>query len=64
MRVTKVASTRQCAVCERTLLMGERAVSFALIWAALVLYTLDNLRAQRSALAPVAPRGERRQTAL
>jgi hypothetical protein len=29
MRVTKVASTRQCAVCERTLLMGERAVSFA-----------------------------------
>ena len=29
MRVTKVATTRQCAVCERTLLMGERAASFA-----------------------------------
>jgi hypothetical protein len=29
MRVTKVATTRECAVCERTLLMGERAVSFA-----------------------------------
>ena len=29
MRVTKVATTRTCAVCERTLLMGERAVSFA-----------------------------------
>jgi hypothetical protein len=29
MRVTKVATTRSCAVCERTLLMGERAVSFA-----------------------------------
>jgi len=29
MRVTKVATTRACAVCERTLLMGERAVSFA-----------------------------------
>jgi hypothetical protein len=29
MRVTTVGSTRTCAVCERTLLMGERAVSFA-----------------------------------
>jgi hypothetical protein len=29
MRVTKVATTRECAVCERTLLMGERAVSFS-----------------------------------
>src|SRR5215475_3454956 len=29
MRVTKVATTRSCAVCERTLLMGERAASFA-----------------------------------
>jgi len=29
MRVTKVATTQQCAVCERTLLMGERASSFA-----------------------------------
>jgi hypothetical protein len=29
MRVTKVATTRTCAVCERTLLMGERAMSFA-----------------------------------
>jgi hypothetical protein len=29
MRVTKVATTRTCAVCERTLLMGERAASFA-----------------------------------
>src|SRR5215468_7007617 len=29
MRVTKIATTRSCAVCERTLLMGERAVSFA-----------------------------------
>jgi hypothetical protein len=29
MRVTKVATTRSCAVCERTLLMGERAVSFS-----------------------------------
>src|ERR1700759_4921163 len=29
MRVTKVATTQACAVCERTLLMGERAVSFA-----------------------------------
>ena len=29
MRVTKVAASNTCAVCERTLLMGERAVSFA-----------------------------------
>ena len=29
MRVTKVATSNTCAVCERTLLMGERAVSFA-----------------------------------
>src|SRR5438128_935907 len=29
MRVTKVATTQQCAVCERTLPMGERALSFA-----------------------------------
>jgi hypothetical protein len=29
MRVTKVSTTRECAVCERTLLMGERAVRFA-----------------------------------
>jgi hypothetical protein len=29
MRVTKVASMRVCAICERTLLMGERAVRFA-----------------------------------
>jgi hypothetical protein len=29
MRVTKVATTQACAVCERTLLMGERALSFA-----------------------------------
>ena len=29
MRVTKIATTRSCAVCERTLLMGERAASFA-----------------------------------
>jgi hypothetical protein len=29
MRVTKVSTTRTCAVCERTLLMGERAVRFA-----------------------------------
>jgi hypothetical protein len=29
MRVTTVGSTQTCAVCERTLLMGERAVSFA-----------------------------------
>src|SRR3954469_23103055 len=29
MRVTNVATTRTCAVCERSLLMGERAVRFA-----------------------------------
>src|SRR5919199_6199493 len=29
MRVTRHAVTRTCAVCERTLLMGERAVRFA-----------------------------------
>jgi hypothetical protein len=29
MRVTTVGSTQMCAVCERTLLMGERAVRFA-----------------------------------
>jgi hypothetical protein len=29
MRITKVGTTQSCAVCERTLLMGERAVSFA-----------------------------------
>jgi hypothetical protein len=29
MRVTTVGSTQTCAVCERTLLMGERAVRFA-----------------------------------
>jgi hypothetical protein len=29
MRVTRVANTRVCAVCERTLLMGERSVRFA-----------------------------------
>ena len=29
MRVTKVSTTRTCAVCERTLLMGERAVRFS-----------------------------------
>jgi hypothetical protein len=29
MRVTRVATTRTCAVCERTLLMGERATRFA-----------------------------------
>jgi hypothetical protein len=29
MRVTKVGSMRVCAICERTLLMGERAVRFA-----------------------------------
>jgi hypothetical protein len=28
-RVTKVASVRICAICERTLLMGERAIRFA-----------------------------------
>ncbi|HEY2354712.1 MAG TPA: hypothetical protein VGH79_07440 [Gaiellaceae bacterium] len=29
MRVTKVATMRACAVCERTLLLGERAVRFS-----------------------------------
>ena len=29
MRVTKVGAVRACAVCERTLLMGERAVRYA-----------------------------------
>jgi hypothetical protein len=29
MRVTKVGVVRSCAICERTLLMGERAVRFA-----------------------------------
>jgi hypothetical protein len=29
MRVTRVATTRTCAVCERTLLMGERATRFS-----------------------------------
>ncbi|HVS85556.1 MAG TPA: hypothetical protein VHD91_07985 [Gaiellaceae bacterium] len=29
MRVTKVSTMRVCAICERTLLMGERAVRFA-----------------------------------
>jgi predicted RNA-binding Zn-ribbon protein involved in translation (DUF1610 family) len=29
MRVTKVSTDRRCAVCERTLLMGERAVRFS-----------------------------------
>lgn len=29
MRVTKVATTRICAICERTLLMGERAFRYA-----------------------------------
>ncbi|HZT53189.1 MAG TPA: hypothetical protein VE995_02285 [Gaiellaceae bacterium] len=29
MRVTSVSTTRTCAVCERTLLLGERAVRFA-----------------------------------
>jgi len=28
-RVTKIATLRQCAVCERTLLLGERSVRFA-----------------------------------
>jgi hypothetical protein len=28
-RVTRVATTRQCAICERSLLMGERAVRYA-----------------------------------
>ena len=30
MRVTKVTTVRQCAICERTLLMGERAMRFTL----------------------------------
>ena len=29
MRVTKVSATRPCAVCERTLLLGERSVRFS-----------------------------------
>ncbi|MHB8469097.1 MAG: hypothetical protein ACYDCH_04995 [Gaiellaceae bacterium] len=29
MRVTRVATTRQCAICERTLLMGERSTRYA-----------------------------------
>jgi hypothetical protein len=29
MRVTKVGTVRQCAICERTLLMGERTVRFS-----------------------------------
>ncbi len=29
MHVTRVATTRQCAICERTLLLGERAVRYA-----------------------------------
>jgi hypothetical protein len=29
MRVTKVSNTRACAVCERTLLLGERSVRFS-----------------------------------
>lgn len=29
MRVTRASTTRQCAVCERTLLMGERAVRYS-----------------------------------
>src|SRR5437868_13830456 len=29
MRVTKVSTMRACAVCERTLLLGERAVRFS-----------------------------------
>ena len=29
MRVTRIAATRTCAICERTLLMGERAIRFA-----------------------------------
>jgi hypothetical protein len=28
-RVTKVSTSRQCAICERTLLLGERSVRFA-----------------------------------
>ena len=29
MRVTRVSTTRQCAICERTLLLGERAVRYS-----------------------------------
>jgi hypothetical protein len=29
MHVTRMSTTRQCAICERTLLMGERAVHYA-----------------------------------
>src|SRR5215831_19695371 len=29
MRVTRVSTSRTCAICERTLLMGERAVRFS-----------------------------------
>src|SRR6059058_6141924 len=29
MRVTKIGAMRMCAICERTLLLGERAVRFA-----------------------------------
>ena len=29
MRVTKVGTTRQCAICERTLLMGERSTRYS-----------------------------------
>ncbi len=29
MHVTRVSTTRQCAICERTLLLGERAVRYA-----------------------------------
>ena len=29
MRVTKVSTTRECAICERTLLMGERTVRYS-----------------------------------
>lgn len=37
----------------------ERAGSFALIWAGLVLYTLDNLWAQRRSAPAVAPQAQR-----
>jgi hypothetical protein len=29
MRVTRATVTRQCAICERTLLMGERTTRFS-----------------------------------
>ena len=29
MRVTKISTSRQCAICERTLLLGERSVRYA-----------------------------------